>query len=77
MPAPEVDRVTLQETDLLFGEDHGVTLCVLLQSHQALAACLDVVAEPDTANAARAHFSARQAQLVQDALRSVSWDAQG
>lgn len=53
--------MALEKADLLLGENHRVSLRVLLQAHQTLVTGLDVVAEPNTANTARTDFSARQA----------------
>jgi len=69
--ASEVGALALQQLDLGLREHEGLLAGVALEAHQALVACLDVVAEPDAPDAAGTDVHVVEAQLIRHPLRPL------
>jgi hypothetical protein len=72
VPAAEVDAVTLEQLNLLLGQDDGVVLSLPLQSQQPLVTGLQIMPNPNPANPARSNLDALKTELVGDTLTAVS-----
>jgi hypothetical protein len=64
--------VAFQQPNLRVGQHERLLASMALEPHQSLVARLDIVAKPDTSDAASADVHVVEAELIRNALRAVS-----